>query len=343
MRFIGADLHKQSITFCVVETADGKTQVVERMRIACRETDRIKKLLAKHSPCQLVVETTIGYEWFAELCEPLVERFALAHANKMRIIAESTRKTDKIDAFVLAEFLAKDMIPEAWFPSARVRQHRSLIRRRNKVQSRITSVKNTIRGILTRYNSDRRDIFTQHGWEIARSFELLDEDRWVLNDLHSELIEQQSRLKRTEDQLTRFTKCAPAREAEARAILQTFPGAGLVTVETILAELGDCRRFRNADAVVAYAGLNPGVRSSDNKRYDLKLTKKGPPLLRWILIQLAHRVKRSTARWRYVYEKIQRRAGKKKATCAVARRLLLVIYAMLRDGQAYQAPAQQAA
>ncbi len=136
---------------------------------------------------------------------------------------------------------------------------------------------------------------------------------------------------------------APVREAKLRAVLQTFPGAGLVTVETILAELGDCRRFRNADAVVAYAGLNPGVRSSDGKRYDLKLTKQGPPLLRWILIQLAHRVKRSTARWRSLYARIQGRPGKKKATCAVARHLLVVIYALLRDGQAYRIPAQSAA
>jgi transposase len=316
--------------------------VLDRPRLLCRETERIKRFLAKHSPCQLVVETTIGYEWFAELTEPLVERLVLAHAGKMRIIAESTRKTDKIDAFVLAEFLAKDMIPEAWFPTPRVRQHRALVRRRHKIQSRITSVKNSVRGILTRYNCDRQDIFTRHGWEAAKKFELLAEDRWVLEDLQDELLEHHVRLRKCNQRLREFAGDAPTHEAEARAVLATMPGVGPVTIETILAELGDWRRFGSADSVVSYAGLDPGVRSSDGKRHDLKLTKQGSPLLRWIMIQLAHRLKRTTARWQRMFEQIRRRAGNKKATCAVARRILQVIYAMLRDGQAYRAPAMAA-
>lgn len=342
MRFIGADLHKKSITFCVVEVAKGKTLVLDRQRIFCRETARIEKFLVGYRPCQLVVETTIGYEWFAELSEPIVERLQLAHAGKMRIIAESTRKTDKIDAFVLAEFLAKDMIPQAWFPTPRVRQHRTLVRRRQKVQSRITSVKNSIRGILTRYNCDRQDIFTRHGWEVAKTFDLLPEDRWVLEDLQEELVDHRRRLKMVNLRLKEFAASAPTRETEARAVLATMPGVGTVTIETVLAELGDWRRFDNADSVVSFAGLDPGVRSSDGKRHDLKLSKSGSPLLRWIMIQLAHRLKRTTSRWQRMFEQISRRAGKKKATCAVARRILLVMYAMLRDGQAYRLPARAA-
>ena len=119
-------------------------------------------------------------------------------------------------------------------------------------------------------------------------------------------------------------------------MLATMPGVGVVTIETILAELGDWERFRCADAVVSFAGLDPGVRESDGNRKDLKLTKAGSPLLRWIMIQLAHRVKRTSPRWRSTFERLSKRIGKKKATCAIARRLLLVIYAMVRDGKAYQ-------
>ena len=136
-----------------------------------------------------------------------------------------------------------------------------------------------------------------------------------------------------------FAASAPVAEREARAVLASMPGVRPVTIDTVLAELGDWRRFRSANAVASFAGLDPGVRSSDGKRHDLKLTKAGSPLLRWIMIQLAHRMKRTTARWRTMFEQMAKRTGKKKATCAVARRLLLVIYAMLRDGQAYQMPA----
>lgn len=337
MRFIGADLHKKSITFCVVETDGRKISVVDRKRLMCCEVQRIESFLKTHTPYQLTVEATIGYEWFASLAEQSARRVVLAHAGKLRIIAESTRKTDKIDAYVLAEFLARDMIPEAWRPTPRVRQHRAIVRRRCKVQSRITSVKNSLRAILTRYNKDLSNLFTKVGREHANNIKqtLLDEDRWVLDDLFEELGEQTQRLKKVEKRLVAFAESAPVREREARAVLSSMPGVGVVTAETILAELGDWTRFRNGDAVVSYAGLDPGVRESDGRRKDLKISKAGSPLLRWIMIQLAQRMKRTTARWRSMFEQISRRAGKKKATVAVARRLLLVLFAMLRDGRAY--------
>lgn len=304
----------------------------------CRDVARIEEFLKAQGRCLLTVEATIGYEWFAGLAEQIVERVVIAHAGKLRIIAESTRKTDKIDAYVLAEFLSHNMIPEAWKPTPRVRQHRVLIRRRCKVQSRITSVKNSIRGILTRYNEDRSNLFTVAGRE---SFEqlsdtLLGEDWWVASDLFAELAEHTKRLRSLEQRLVEFAEKAPIREQEARAVLETMPGMGLVTTETVLAELGDWTRFRNADAVVSYVGLDPGVRSSDGRRKDLKITKAGSPLLRWAMIQLAQRMKRYSARWRSNFERIARKAGKKKATVAIARRLLRVIFAMLREGRAYE-------
>ena len=338
MRFIGADLHKKSITFCVVEVVAGKIEVVKRQRLHCREVQRIEQFLAAFVPCQLVVEATIGYEWFAGLAEKVVERVVLAHAGKLRVIAESTRKTDKIDAYVLAEFLARDMIPEAWRPTPRVRQHRSLTRRRCKVQSRITSIKNTMRAVLTRYNADRQDLFTRQGWQAAKQLDLLEHEKWLLEDLWEDWQENRLRLKKVDLRLRQFAKSAPQREQEARSVLASMPQVGFVTLETILAELGDWRRFHNADAVVSFAGLDPGVRESDGRRKDLRLSKAGSPHLRWILIQLAHRLKWTSARWQRKYERLQHRIGNKKATCAIARHLLLVIYAMLRDGTAYQMP-----
>ena len=338
MRFIGADLHKKSITFCVVETVEREVRVVSRQRILCSEVERIENYISSHGPCELTVETTIGYEWFAGLAEKICKRVVLAHAGKLRIIAESTRKTDKIDAYVLAEFLARDMIPAAWRPTLRVRQHRTLVRRRSKIQCRITSVKNSVRAVLTRYNKDQSNLFTRLGREAAQQImkDLLAEDQWVLDDLLHELDEHRSRLKRVDQRLVEFSKSASVGEKEARDVLATMPGIGAVTADTILAELGDWTRFKNADAVVSYAGLDPGVRESDGRRKDLRISKAGSPLLRWIMIQLAQRLKRTTVRWGRMFDQISRRAGKKKATVAVARRLLLVIYAMLRDGNAYK-------
>ena len=203
-------------------------------------------------------------------------------------------------------------------------------------------IKNTARGVLTRYNQDRANLFSVAGREHVEGLGdiLLQEDAWVLDDLFDELKEQTARLKKVEKRLEEFAQSAPLREREARAVLDTMPGVGLVTIETILAELGDWTRFKNGAAVVSYAGLDPGVRDSDGRRKDLKITKAGSPLLRWVMIQLAHRMKR-TSRWSRVFAQISRRAGKKKATVAMARRLLTVIFAMLRDGREYQMAADE--
>ena len=122
---------------------------------------------------------------------------------------------------------------------------------------------------------------------------------------------------------------------EARAKLRTIPGVGPVTIDVIVSELGDVGRFRSAKAVCAYAGLVPGVRQSSDRRKDLPITKAGSPILRWALVEAAWRAVRHSAAWQRVYAGIRQRAGAKKAIVAVARRLLCVLYALLRDGTNY--------
>src|SRR5207237_7008434 len=129
----------------------------------CADPDRIRTFFGKLGRFQAVVEATASYEWLWQLLEPLAERLVLAHPKKLRIIAESTRKSDKLDAQVLAEFLALDMIPQAYRPTPRQRQHRVLVRQRCYVQRRITSVKNKLRRILSDYNADRKDLFSSEG------------------------------------------------------------------------------------------------------------------------------------------------------------------------------------
>jgi transposase len=313
-----------------------KTSLVKNCKILCKDTSKLREVLQSFVPFKITVEATIGFDWFASLASEFAERVVIAHPGKMRVIAESTRKTDKIDARILADFLAHDMIPEAWRPTDRVRQHRSLVRRRRKLSSRVTSIRNTIRAILTRYNLDRKDLFTLPGRKAALKLNLLPAEIFIVEDLFEDLKAAEDRLKKIEIFLLSFALQAPQAEKEARAVLATFPQMGPITADTILAELGDWQRFRNTKSVIAFAGLDPGVRESDEKRKNLKLSKEGSPLLRWIMIQLAQRLKTRSPRWKNIYARLEANAGKKKATCALARRLLVVIYAMLRDMKAYQ-------
>lgn len=114
MRYVGVDLHKKTISVCVVIQEGGKRHVVKRETLACSSVDAIQQFFAGLGSYQVVVEATASYEWFVQLVESTADRIVLAHPGKLRVIAESTRKTDKLDAQVLAEFLALDMIPESF-------------------------------------------------------------------------------------------------------------------------------------------------------------------------------------------------------------------------------------
>lgn len=333
MQFVGIDLHKQVIAVCVV---DQKRQVLHRKRFYTQQPEELERFLLSLGPFRVAVEATASYHWLAERLEPLADRIVLAHPKKLRVIAESTRKNDKIDAQVLAEFLALEMIPEAFRPGPRQRQHRALVRHRHKVQGRITSLRCRIRHVLSNYNADRANVFTVEGREYARTVAVSEADRFVLDELFEEWEQQLQRLRRAEQRLRQFAQQAPVAEAEARALLDSIPCVGTVTIDVLLSELGDVRRFRSQKRVVAYAGLAPGVRESAGKRKDLHISKEGSRLLRWALVETAWRLTVKTRHWGFMYLKLKQRCGAKKAIVAVARRLLCVVTAMLQRGERYR-------
>ena len=113
MNFIGVDLHKKIITVCVMNE---NRSVLARKTLYCIEPDQIVEFFRQFRPFKVVVEATASYLWLVELLDPLAEKLVLANPKKLRVIAESVKKTDRLDAMILAEFLARDMIPEAYSP-----------------------------------------------------------------------------------------------------------------------------------------------------------------------------------------------------------------------------------
>ena len=333
MNYVGCDLHKKTIVLCVMNQ---DRKILHRRTLACIDVEAILDFFRNLGPFEVVVEATASYEWLVELLEPLAQKVVLANPKKLRIIAESTKKTDKLDAQVLAEFLARDMIPLAHRPTPRQREHRVLVRHRQYLKQSATALKNKMRRIFSNHNADRKDLFSVKGWqEASKGVKLSDADRYVLDQLHAGWKALESQLHALSGRLKEFAASAPAREAEARAKLATIRGVGPVTIDVVVSELGDVSRFKSSKAVSAYAGLVPAVRQSAGKGADLKITKEGSPLLRWALVEAAWRVVRQSAAWTRIYERIKKRGGGKKAIVAVARRLLGVMYAMLRDGTNY--------
>jgi transposase len=334
MLYAGCDLHKQSISVCVMNPA---RQIVRRHRLLCANEESIRRVFQELGEFEAVVEATARYEWFVKLIEPFARRVVLAHPKKLRVIAESTRKSDKLDAQVLAEFLALDMVPASYRPTPRQREHRQLVRQRDRIQKRLTSVKNRIRRMLANYNADRPRLFNAEGLAFLKQARLSAADRFSMNQFLEEYEFGGRQRKSAEERLKAFAQEGPVRERELRELLRTIPGVGFVTAEVILAELADISRFRAQNQVVAYAGLAPGQRDSAGKTQELHLEKTGSKLLRAMMVEAAWRLVRHSPRWKGIYEKLKSRIRAKKAIVAVARRLLTLVAAVLKTGRPYSA------
>ena len=333
MNYIGIDLHKKTISLCVM--SKGRKVLCEKV-LRCDNEAEIIEFFGRWTPFRAVVEATASYEWFVQLIEPLAKRVILAHPKKLRVIAETKNKTDRIDAHVLAEFLALDMIPQSYRPTPRLRAYRRLVRYRHFVRGRVTSVRCKIRHILSDYNLDRPNLFTAEGLEYLQGVEVSPADRWVLEQFVLQWQQHRSQVQAANKQLREFSKKVPLAEREHREVLRSIPMIGSVTLDVVLSELGDVRRFHSQKKAVAYAGLDPGVRASADRRKELHITKEGSRLLRWALVEAAWRLVVKSRYWGFRYERLKARIGAKKAIVATARRLLCVMVAMLQSGQRYR-------
>jgi len=334
MKYVGIDLHKKTIVLCVV---DKDRKVLNRKSFLCLDVKGIVEYFRRLGPFEFVVEATAAYEWLVQLLEPLAEDWVLAHPGKMRVIAETAKKTDKLDAQTLAEFLALGMIPRAYRPTGRQREHRVLVRHRVECRQRISRLKCQIRYLAATYNADHRDLFqADQLQELRQRSDLTGADRFVLEQRLKNYQEALERLAAAKAEVKRFAQKGAAAEQKERAILLSAPGVGEVVSEVVLAELGDVQRFGSIKEATAYAGLVPGKRESAGKGKELGITKKGSRLLRWAMVEAAWQAVRHSARWRNVYDRLKRRRGAKRSIIAVARRLLGMLASMLKAGAKYR-------
>lgn len=337
MNYVGIDLHKRIIVICVL---NDKRDVVTRKKFNNAQTEDMKSFFASLAPFEATFEATAAYDWFYALLEPCAERVALAHPKKLRIIAESTNKSDRVDAQLLATFLAMDMIPEAHCPSPFIKGYRDLVRFRCGIQNKITSAKNRIRTILAKSNRDRAGLFTREGKAWLSSAPLSETDRHQIDLLMQELDLLDAQLKRTREAIREYVRRAPARVTEALELARTVPGVGEVTADVVVSELGDVRRFSSQKGACSYAGLVPGRRQSADREVNLPITRNGSRWLRWVLVQAAWSAVRVSAKWRRIYDGLcEGTRSRKKAIIAVARRLLCVLFSLMRSGRAYSAAA----
>ncbi len=334
---MGLDQHRAQIT---AEWIDTDTGEIGRARVSPAHRGDVRKFFMRFAGQRLEValEATTGWRFVVEelhaigaavhLAEPA--ETAARRGNKKRA------KTDRADARHLRELLMIGRLPESWIPPdhlldlrARVRLRHTLVDQRGEWQQRIQAVlyhhgfpqRN---GLLTAENRawlEGLPLPASAREQVAVALQMID------------ALDAQSA------PITREQRLSARRQPGCRALMGHY-GIGELTAVTILAELGDARRFSSSRHAVRYGGLDITVHQSDTRRPAGHLSRQGPPALRWALFEAAQSAARAGSPDREYYRQTAERLAANRACLSIARKLLKRSYHTLRElGEEALAPA----
>ena len=327
MIHVGVDLHQR---FCYMTALEATGKVVQAGTVS-NERLALRRYFRQFGgqKVQVAVEACGFWPAFREVVEPEVKRLVLVHPQRVKAIASAKLKNDRVDSETLAHLLRCDMLPESWKADGETQGRRQQVRLRATLVRQRTRLKNQVHAVLHQQGqrSPVTDLFGKRGRLWLQVVKLPPAARESVNaclrmiDAYGGEIEKQNlqlKEKAKQDERTRW--------------LQSIPGVGEYSAMMLLAEIGDIARFARAEALCSYAGLVPRVRESAGKTARGGITRQGSPWLRWIMVEAAQVATRSSPAVKRYYERLLRKKHKQVARVAVARKLLVAVYALLHDG-----------
>jgi transposase len=332
--YVGMDVHRKRSQIAVVDDAG----VQQRNRNLANDPAKLVPILGMLPPgTPVAFEAAYGWGWLIELLEELELEPHLVHPSRCNAIASARLKNDKVDAATLAQLLRADLLPEAWIAPQQVRDLRALLRHRASLVRLSTSCKYRVHAVLAdRGIGEDRSLWTGAGRAWLAGLELPPTPRGIIEDCCGLLDALATPIGRLEREIHALAKPDPRVQA-----LMALPGVGRLTAITLVAEIGDIRRFPSARKLCAWAGLTPAVRNSDRKVRHGHITKQGSPWVRGILQEAAQTAKRHPM-FAGAYAQLARRRGNHIATVAIARRLLARSFHILTQLEAKQNTAEEA-
>ncbi len=338
MLYIGIDVHKKWC-YATIKDRDGKELDQFRFLNKTSGFQRLINAVTGH-PARAVVESTanLWLRLFFALESAGIE-VILSNPAMNKAITHARLKSDKVDSSTLADLLRADLIARCYVPPAEVRAARNMIRMHMNLVNDRARVKNRIHSVLHRYELPKfegSDQFGKAGMIYLKGLKLSEDDQLIL-DSYIRQIECLNQLIGESNQ--RVAQAAVKRMDIKR--MMTIPGIGFYSAMLIISEVGDITRFSSADKLVSWLGLAPRVHQSGNSCYHGKITKKGSPRVRSILVECAWTTIRLDEYFRSKYTRIVDRRGKKKAIVAIARELVVAFYHMLTRGEDYRRKNEQ--
>ena len=330
MRHIGVDLHKANFVVCFLAEDDTSRAATFPLTKA-----GIAKFIGQLEPAdEVAVEVTANIYYFYDQVKAHVSRVVLVDTYRFTVIAKSKKKTDRADARALARFLKVVYLPEVPVASEKIRQLRHLLQARETLVGARTKLKNMGHGALTRNGiAVARSAFASKvaRARLARRDDLAAADKVIMQAALRQITELDKEVGALEAEIIRVGKTL----AGLQRLLQLH-GMNLVSAIALLAEIGDIHQFKTSKQLTAYAGLVTSTRQSNETTRHGKITKQGRKRLRTVAIRaVLSMVNRTETPLMDFYCKKKQEKGAGKAICATARKLLTIIFVMLKKGLDY--------
>ena len=324
MKYVGLDVHKEKVHGTVMSER-GRVLRVGRFP---NTPEGFREFFKGIDDAEIVMEAGYGWQPPYELLEKMGYKVKLAHPYETRIIAKSRIKTDATDSENLAQLLRTGFLPEAYAPPKHVRKLRELIYRRIYLIRMRAMLKNKTRAELSKrwIRLERKELFSGIGRAVLRGLRIE-----AIEDYLDVIEALDRRIKRIERQIE-FLAC----ESTDTRLLMTIPGVGYFSALAILAEIGDIHRFGSSEELCSYVGIVPSTRESGGVAKRGGITKRGRRLLRWVLDLCVWNHLNYNTKLTEFWKRMAREKGKKVATIATARKMLKVMYWMLKRKEIYR-------
>ena len=323
MKIIGCDFHPSYQQIAMLDTVTG--EIVEKALSHERKEEVRDFYAGLEGSVRVGIEASGQSQWFERMLAELGHEVWIGDAAKIRASCERKQKTDRRDAKLLLRLLAEDRFPRIWVPTAAERDERQLLLHRHKLVRMRTQVKNQLQA-LNQGVQRKRKLWSEAGRKQLESLPLLP---WA-SRRRAELLQLLDQLEASISELDR----AVAEQASARAAarrLMTHPGVGPVTALAFALTMGPAERFQRGKQVASYLGLIPIEHSSGGRNQRLgHISKQGNPFLRGLLVEAAQSAVQHEPEMRRAYQRLAQRKCRALAKVAMARKLAVRLYWMLR-------------
>ena len=329
-RCIGLDVHREFAQIAVWE--DGRVRQAGQVTLTGEALHAFADSLGPDD--EVAIEATCNTHAIVRLIEARVKRVVVSNPMKTRAIAEAKVKTDKVDAAVLCQLLAADYLPSVWVADEQTQALRRQVARRANIVRQRTRLKNQVQAILQRNLIPRcpaADLFGVKGRCWLADQHLPTDEEFAVEALLRQLDFHAQELRIIDAALGRIA----LERAEVKRLM-TIPGIDATMALSIVAAVGDFRRFRRPEQLVSYLGLNPRVRQSGKQPASHgRITKQGRAHARGMLVEAAFTAARTPGPLRAFFERIRARRGMQIAIVATARKLVCLCWTMLERGEDY--------